>query len=955
MTADLSKDTPFDYDNEARRYARLRALFEAALEQPVEARTAWLQVHAEEPELCQAVQRLLDADAAPGQLETPLDEVARRIGDDAALLAQSLIGQHIGGFRLLQTLGLGGMGAVFLGERDNTDFRQLAAIKLLRRGLLSPLEHAMFRRERKALAMLSHPNITHLIDGGVTDSGIPFLVMEYVDGEPITTYVASRKLDLRARLALFLIVCRAAAAAHRRLIVHRDIKPSNILVTATGEVKLLDFGIAKLLDDDDESSHRSQFAAMTRGYAAPEQYVGDPVSTATDVYALGVLLHELLLGERPEQPTQRASSRVPHLATDPAALPASVPALQSALRGDIDNILLKAMAFEPEQRYASAAELADDIERHLHAQPVNAHPPSAWYRTRKFVQRHRGGVLTTVAFALALITSLGVAVWQAKMARDNAATALRQAARAGEIQQFLEALFQPFTEGTGVARAPTLAELLERGAARIGERYPDDAETRAELLALFVRINDNLGATETNLVLARDAWRAFAKAFGDDDVRTLRAREMYARVLRKTGKFEVALREIEAVRATMQEQAIRGQDYARTLDALFAVQRQLGMEPAEGIVLEREALDARLADPEASADDLATGYNNLGGAYSNASDFASATPWYEKALALHRKQRGDSLDTASALTNVASTLTQSGQWRDGEARLLEARDMFRRIGIDQHPALVTVLLRHCGVLVDLELLDRADRVCAEAEAMTLSVHGEHHGQYLGLLLRRANLHFARGERAEAQRDLNQARALTKSDPPIGEPAFLLGVIDAWQARSWWLNDDYPTLRDAMLRLLSTDPANSARLGPGTAGGFYYAGLAALACHHAPDARCGSDRIAQAMRLLAEPAAQNSALRLPAQLALAEIDLANGTPDHAVAILSPLLAELDAELHPEHSLRVQAWLTLAALRAQQGQAEKAQADAARGYAALQALPAGHALHQHKTLLERVPKT
>ncbi|MBN8483059.1 MAG: serine/threonine protein kinase, partial [Xanthomonadales bacterium] len=347
----MTTDPPTDPARVAAHGAVLRDLFEQALAQPEAGREAWAMALAIDDALRAALLRLVRAAAdRPGPLDVPVLARAARIGDDdEAATAEGLIGERIGAFRLTALLGQGGMATVFLATREGADFHHEVAVKLLRRGLFSEIEQRLFRRERQALASLSHPNIAHLIDGGITAGGIPYLAIEFVDGVPITAFVTEHQLDVRARLQLFITVCRAVDAAHRQLIVHRDIKPSNILVTGEGTVKLLDFGIAKLLDEGDEQATRSGLVPLTPGYAAPEQYAGQRISTATDVYALGVLLHELLLGERPVavDPVPRPSSRVGELTTDLWVLPAQRQALRAALRGDLDNILAKALAPEP--------------------------------------------------------------------------------------------------------------------------------------------------------------------------------------------------------------------------------------------------------------------------------------------------------------------------------------------------------------------------------------------------------------------------------------------------------------------------------------------------------------------------------------------------------------------------------------------------------------------------------
>ncbi len=467
--------------------ARLRMLFDLALDMAPGDRGAWIARNVADANDREALARLLAAadEIGGGFLDTPVAEHASALAADS-VVAESLLGQRIGVFRLVRLLGKGGMAAVFLGTREGADFRQDVAIKLLRRGLYSEVEQRLFQRERRVLASLAHPNIARLIDGGLTDAGVPYLVMDYVDGEPITRHADARALDLRARLALFLTVCRAVEAAHRALIVHRDIKPSNILVAADGTVKLLDFGIAKLLEDNVDGA---TIGVFTPDYAAPEQIAGTVVTTATDVYALGVLLHELLLGARPGRTTRRPSTQAGAKTTDTGRAE-----LQRHLRGDLDNILMMALEAEPDRRYASAGALADDIERHLAGLPVAAHPPSRWYRTRKFVARHKGGVVTTAAFLLAIVAALGVALWQARIARE-------EAARANIVRDFVISIFKSAGADLPKDKRPSADDLVEQAARRLVDDSDLPAATRVDLLLALARVSISVGEHDRALGL----------------------------------------------------------------------------------------------------------------------------------------------------------------------------------------------------------------------------------------------------------------------------------------------------------------------------------------------------------------------------------------------------------------------------------------------------------------------
>ena len=406
-------------------WSKIKQIFQQALDKPAAEREAFVRrACGDDAGLRQAVLDMLAADAAAGSfLETPEADFQAVLGgeprdDDAYLNTQ------VGAYRLTEVIGKGGMGIVYLGVRDDSEFQREVAVKLIRSGMGSEALLRRFRHERQALAVLDHPNIGHLYDGGTTEEGVPYFIMEYVAGEPVTDYCDRLRLSIDDRLILFTKVCGAVAYAHRNLIVHRDLKPGNIYVTADGEPKLLDFGIATLLDPDRSGGSGDPTTAamrfVTPEYASPEQLRGEPVSTAADVYSLGVLLFELLSGYRPYRFDNRSllavekritTGRMPLASTihrqtgavAPSRLlpekptPEAVSRLRSTtperlekrLSGDLDAIILKALRPEPGERYPVVETLADDLRRFQIGLPVQARRDSAAYRARKFVRRHR--------------------------------------------------------------------------------------------------------------------------------------------------------------------------------------------------------------------------------------------------------------------------------------------------------------------------------------------------------------------------------------------------------------------------------------------------------------------------------------------------------------------------------------------------------------------------------------
>jgi tetratricopeptide (TPR) repeat protein len=389
-------------------WSRIGEIFHAALEVPGEERDAFLARECgDDATLLDEVVAMLGAHA--GETRLVVEDRLLAEGDPA----ERLIGRTIGAYRLVGLLGRGGMGDVYLAERDDDQYERRVAFKLLRPGVGGRAGDQRFRRERQILAQLEHPNIATLLDGGVADDGRPYLVVQYVDGEPITEWCRRRNLSLRRRLELFLTVCDAVQAAHNSLVVHRDLKPANILVTADGQVRLLDFGIAKLLDEVEPGLTMALDLVLTPDHAAPEQVTGRAVTAATDVYGLGVLLYELLTDERPFPVDRSSAAAIERTICQTRPMPPSARAVpdRRALRGELDNIVLTALRKEPERRYQSAHELRDDVANYLAGRPVRAQGDSLGYRLSKAARRHRTAlavaavVIATIAWSLVSVTA----------------------------------------------------------------------------------------------------------------------------------------------------------------------------------------------------------------------------------------------------------------------------------------------------------------------------------------------------------------------------------------------------------------------------------------------------------------------------------------------------------------------------------------------------------------------
>ncbi|MEZ4457747.1 MAG: serine/threonine-protein kinase [Gemmatimonadales bacterium] len=495
------------------RPGRVRELFDEAVARPPGERDDFLRSAVpDDPELRAEVASLLAAHDAPDELfDRPLPE---RFG--ATRAAASLIGRDLGAYRITREIGRGGMGTVYEAVRADDQFAKRVAIKMLRSGIDSATALRRFRREQEIQAALAHPNIATLLDAGATDEGAPYLVLEYVDGVPLDVYADRHRLPLAARLDLIRQVIQAVQHAHRQLVVHRDLKPSNILVTADGVVKLLDFGISKLLDDTAGHTTTDGSSGFTTAYASPEQLKGEAVSTATDVYSLGTVLFRLLTGRHPfeiddltpvaawkticeEEP--RPPSAV---ATAAAAAAMGYPGperLRRALQGELDAIVLMALRKEPGRRYSTADALGEDLLNYLKGLPVQARPDSPGYRLGKLVRRNR---LAAAALALAFVamgSGTAVALWQAREARASAAAADQERLTAQRVSTFLQSVFSSADaswRGRGAGRGPnaSILEVVDAAAGRVDAELGGDPAVAEALEQTLVSIYRSLGQSE---------------------------------------------------------------------------------------------------------------------------------------------------------------------------------------------------------------------------------------------------------------------------------------------------------------------------------------------------------------------------------------------------------------------------------------------------------------------------
>ena len=631
---------------------------------------------------------------------------------EAELHADPLVGARLGPWRVVREIGRGGMSRVFLGERSDGAFAQRVAVKVLRAGLDTAADIARFRIERQILASLDHPNIARLLDGGMAPDGRPYLVLEFIEGEPLTRWCDARGLDLGERLRLFLSVAEATQSAHRRLVVHRDLKPSNILVGADGRPRLLDFGIAKIVDPTDAAAWEATATRrrwLTPDYAAPEQFTGAPVTTATDVYQLGAVLYQLLSGRRPFDATQPGQTgRDGRAARDtrftPDTLEARVlrddpppPSTHApALRGDLDAVILKALRKEPEARYPSVAELAADVQRYLDGEPVAARAGNRAYRWRRTARRHALSLSLAAAAVVTVAVYAGTLVAQNRKIARALAAANVQREKAEQVTAFTLGLFQASDPRQGRGDTITARALLERGEARANalERQP---EVQAEMLDVIGRVRSDLGAFPEARPSLERALAIRRRLLGDSHPDVARSLATLARLDHLTGRFADAERGFRAALAL--QRAALGDSAAATRTTMYefagALHSSGRYAPADTVFAEWERLAAAYPGRRDAqyADQLeALGQFVVARARGDSVALRRAERHFREALAIRRALFGPRHPlVAFGEERVALAAWTRGERAEGEALFRSALATLRAVYPEGHPDLAILL------------------------------------------------------------------------------------------------------------------------------------------------------------------------------------------------------------------------------------------------------------------------
>ena len=726
---------------DAARWLRLSPLLDALLELPPSQRDEHLAtLRREDAALADELQQLLDLEA-----------------DDPTFLSEPVVelpmgahpGARVGPYKLERLIGEGGMGQVWLAIRADGLYERKVALKLLRPGLADPRLRQRFDREREILARFAHPFIARLLDAGIDRDGQPYLALEYVDGEPLTTYCQSRQLDIAARLDLFRQVCEAVSHAHANLIVHRDLKPSNILVTPAGHVRLLDFGIAKLLDVEPEAvdKTRTGVRTFTLHYAAPEQIRGEPVTTMTDVYSLGVVLYELLTGSKPYRlkrqtdaeweeaildgeplkPSQAAARAEPGLTR-----PYTPTRLARELGGDLDNITLRALAKQPDKRYVSAEALSQDLLAYLRGRPVAARGEGLAYRTRKYLQRHRWVIAACTSILLLLFSALMVVSWQAQRAQ-------RETTRAQAMQRFVADLFED--AGSSPNTPIDLRNLLDMGILRGEHSLAKQPQSRAELYGVVARLRLGLGDyRQADDLLRRQA--ALLDSLPDAPASLhLESATLHGNAFRQLGNVQACT------------------------DAML---------PLEDMAIREEG---RLPVQAAAF------YSQLGRCQRELGKTQVAKQLYLRSLQLRRQEREDT-GIAENMLDLATLESDGGNPQAAIRILDDALTQLHQASGGRHPLAIDILRSRCSLLRNVDNVTAASRDCRAALELARELRGRNHRATVDANRQLAALYVDQGRFSEAETIFIDALAWMRArlDPthPDMARAYNSLAITAWE-------------------------------------------------------------------------------------------------------------------------------------------------------------------------------
>ncbi|MCW8823251.1 MAG: serine/threonine-protein kinase [Ignavibacteriaceae bacterium] len=787
------------------RWEKIQSLFEIALELESSKRESYLKSECgDDKGLFDEVISLLQAD----EKEHSIFSVSAT--DFIAFDDATLDGKTFGNYRAINQIGFGGMGSVYLAERVDGHFEQKVALKIVKPGMNSQEIVARFEEERQILARLQHPNIARLLDGGISELGLPYFTMEYVEGKPITKYCDDNNLNIEQRLALFIKVCEAVLYAHQNLVIHRDIKPSNILVQEDGRVKLLDFGIAKVFEEDEEQKFvtRTGIRVMTPEYASPEQVRGEPVSTATDIYSLGLILYQLLTGCPPYEikstsalemeriicltEPQKPSTMITKISVSETddenkitskfiteKRKTTVSKLKKRIAGDLDNICLMAIRKEPERRYSSIAQLITDINNHLNELPVSARKSTAGYRARKFIQRHKVGVV--VASIAVLIITVVTVFYTIQLAEERDKAQL-EAEKSKKVSEFLAGIFQVSDPEQSRGETITARELLDIGVKRIESELSDQPEVMANMLDVTGNVYKSLGLYDNALVLLQKSYSINDSLLGSNSPETVKSLNDLANLNFAMGEYESAIEKFN--KALKKRKNIYGEESleaAESMNDLAMVLREEGdYDQSEKLLAASLAIRKKLLSSESP--EVAQSMNNLALLKEDMGEFEEAKKLLEEALQKKEKIYGKIHPSVTeTIGNLAFLLQQMGEYEEASKLFNETVEIDKKLFGNLHPVVSTDLYNLASNTALMGDLNDAEKLYSEVLELDKKLLGEEH-PYIALDLNNlAGILSDKGDYAKAEKLYKESLALNtkiygEKHPEVATSMSNLGVL-----------------------------------------------------------------------------------------------------------------------------------------------------------------------------------
>ncbi len=817
------------------RWNNIQLLFEKALELDESEREIFLaQECGEDRELFDEVVSLLAADKKAHSLFS--GSAADYISIDETVIE----GKNFGNYRAVKQIGVGGMGSVYLAERSDGVFEQKVALKIVKPGMNSEDIIKRFEGERQILARLQHPNIAGLLDGGISEIGLPFFTMEYVEGKPVTEYCDEKNLSIDQRLRLFNKVCEAVLYAHQNLVIHRDIKPGNILVQEDGTVKLLDFGIAKVFEEDetDKSLTRTGIRVMTPEYASPEQVRGEPVSTATDIYSLGLILYQLLSGCPPYEVNttsalemeriicltepQKPSTMITKISLSGAGQKTSsdfittkrsttISKLRKRISGDLDNICLMAIRKEPERRYNSVAQLINDIDNHLNGIPVTARKSTASYRTKKFIKRHKTGVVITSLSILAI--TLVTVFYTVRLAeeRDKAQLA---AEKSKKVSDFLAGIFEVADPEQSKGESITARELLDNGVKRIETELSDQPEVLANMLGVTGNVYKSLGLYKNALLLLQKALVLNDSLLGSNSPESAKSLNDLANLNFAMGDYESAIEKFnKAIRIRTDIYGEESPETAESMNDLAMVLREEGQYKRSENLLSA-SLSIRQKFMSGNSSEVAQSINNLALVKADEGEYDTAEKLFEKSLKIKEKLYGKVHPSVTeTIGNLAQLHQQMGKYKDASELFKETLEIDKKLFGEFHPTISTDLYNIASNTALMGDLNGAEKLYSEVLELDKKLLGQKH-PYIALDLNNlAGIMSDKGNYARAEELYKKSLNLNKKiygeeHPEVATSLSNLGVLyERWGK----YNTAEPLLKSALemrTKLLGEDHPNA---------------------------------------------------------------------------------------------------------------------------------------------------